>query len=70
MIEQNDLSPIQSFYTFSDLPINVFKHPKFFIEVLFWSNGTTTTHSHSFTGGFYVVSGESLNVVSAFYCDR
>lgn len=62
MSKPNDLAPIQSFYNFSDLPVNVFKHPKFFIEVLFWSNGTTTTHNHAFSGCFYVVHGQSLNI--------
>ncbi len=62
MSKPNDLAPIQSFYNFSDLPINVFKHQKFFIEVLFWSNGTTTTHNHAFSGCFYVVHGQSLNI--------
>ena len=45
---------------FGQPPLTVYWHPGFYIEVLFWMNGTTSVHQHAFSGAFSVVEGSSL----------
>jgi len=65
-IQQSAFDSMQTMVAFSDLALNVFRHPRFFIEVLYWTTGTTTIHEHSFSGAFYVWHGQSLNVEYTF----
>jgi hypothetical protein len=46
--------------TFGQPPVTVFCHPRFYIEALFWTTGTTSIHQHGFAGAFTVLEGSSL----------
>jgi len=66
LVHQATFDSMQTMAAFSDLALNVFQHPRFFIEVLYWATGTTTIHEHSFSGAFYVWHGQSLNIEYSF----
>jgi hypothetical protein len=53
--------PEQQYRDFGQPPINVFLSERFFIEVLFWYDSTTTIHQHAFSGAFGVLAGSSLH---------
>jgi hypothetical protein len=46
---------------FSNLPITVFSGLRFYIDIYFWLDGTTTIHQHGFAGAFQVLTGSSLH---------
>jgi len=46
---------------FGEPPITVYAGRRFYIEVLFWFNGTTAIHQHGFDGAFSVLAGSSLH---------
>jgi hypothetical protein len=54
--EQEDLDA-----SFSEPPLTLFVHPRFYIEALHWSAGTPGIHHHSFSGAFSVLAGSSLH---------
>ena len=45
---------------FGEPPVVVYWDSRFYIEVLFWTTGTTAIHQHSFSGAFTVLSGSSV----------
>ena len=45
---------------FGEPPITVYEGHRFYIEVLFWLDGTTSIHQHGFSGSFGVLSGSSI----------
>jgi hypothetical protein len=45
---------------FGQPPLTVFAHPRFYIEILFWTTSTTAVHQHGFSGAFSVLEGSSL----------
>jgi hypothetical protein len=47
--------------TFGEPPITLYSAPEFVIEVLFWVDGTTSIHEHSFSGAFHVLEGSSIH---------
>jgi hypothetical protein len=49
------------FAKFGEPPITVLFTPRFYIEVLYWLDGTTQIHQHSFSGAFYVLDGSSIH---------
>ncbi|MHB1221971.1 MAG: cupin domain-containing protein [Gammaproteobacteria bacterium] len=51
---------------FGDLQQITYRHAKFFIEVLYWSDGATAIHDHGFSGSFYVMHGSSINAEYTF----
>jgi hypothetical protein len=53
---QDDVS-----YAFGQPPIMVAWNPRFYIQVLFWIDGSTTIHQHAFSGAFHVLEGSSLH---------
>jgi hypothetical protein len=55
---------------FGEPPIAVFWHPKFFIEVLFWTTGSPAVHEHGFVGAFRVLEGSSLQSRFNYRVDR
>lgn len=55
---------------FGDPPITIFAGPRFFIDVYFWLDGTTSVHQHSFTGAFQVLLGSSIHSSYSFREDR
>lgn len=46
---------------FGDPPITLFVGPRFYIDVYYWLDGTTSIHQHSFTGAFQVLLGSSIH---------
>jgi hypothetical protein len=44
----------------------VFDDPRFYIQLLFWLDGTTQIHQHEFSGAFHVLAGSSLHAEFAF----
>jgi hypothetical protein len=55
---------------FGQPPVTVFSDPRFYIEVLFWVDGSTTIHSHGFSGAFHVLAGASLEASYQFEPQR
>jgi hypothetical protein len=61
--------------TFGSPALRVYVHERFYIEVLFWVDATTSIHQHGFSGAFHVLEGSSLQSEFAFrpehrYSDR
>ena len=54
--EQMDLEA-----NFGDPPITVYVGPRFYIDVYFWLDGTTSIHQHAFAGAFQVLLGSSVH---------
>jgi hypothetical protein len=46
---------------FGDPPLTVFSGRRFYIQVLFWLEGSTSIHRHGFSGAFMVLDGSSLH---------
>jgi hypothetical protein len=51
---------------FGQPPITVYRGSRFVVDVLYWVDGTTTIHSHAFSGAFQVMSGSSVHGVYTF----
>lgn len=46
---------------FGNPPITLFSGPRFYIDVYYWLDGTTSIHQHAFTGAFQVLLGSSIH---------
>ncbi len=46
---------------FGNPPITLFVGPRFYIDVYYWLDGTTTIHQHAFSGAFQVLQGSSVH---------
>lgn len=46
---------------FGNPPITLFSGPRFYIDVYYWVDGTTTIHQHGFCGAFQVLLGSSIH---------
>jgi len=57
----DDQQPLQTQSGFGQPEIIVFEDPRFYIQVLFWLDGTTDIHQHTFSGAFHVLLGSSLH---------
>jgi len=44
----------------------VYDDPRFYIQVLFWLDGTTDIHQHTFSGAFHVMAGSSIHSLFDF----
>jgi hypothetical protein len=64
-LEQRSLDRV-----FGQPPVTVFSDPRFYIDVLFWVDGTTTIHQHGFSGSFHVMSGCSIEARYAFELEQ
>ena len=51
---------VNPYSAFGEPDITLFTHPRFFIQALFWTTGTTAVHEHSFSGAFSVLQGSSI----------
>ena len=51
---------------FGQPPITVFHCEHFYIDVLFWVDGTTAIHQHRFSGAFHVMDGSSVQSTYQF----
>lgn len=52
---------------FGQPPATVYWHPQFYIDVLFWTTGTTSVHQHGFWGSFAVLEGSSVHSQYTFH---
>ena len=55
---------------FGNPPITTYVGPRFFIDVYYWLDGTTTIHQHSFSGAFQVLLGGSVHSRYRFAKER
>jgi hypothetical protein len=46
---------------FGNPPITLFSGSRFYVDVYYWLDGTTSIHQHSFTGAFQVLLGSSIH---------
>lgn len=61
-----DDQPPQTDSPFGEPEIVVYHHPRFYIQLLFWLDGTTAIHQHEFSGAFHVMHGSSIHAHYAF----
>jgi hypothetical protein len=62
--------PRQSDKDFGQPPINVYVGEGFFIQALFWVDGTTSIHEHGFVGAFGVLCGSSVESTYSFTTEK
>jgi hypothetical protein len=62
----NDEQAPQSQSGFGQPELVVYSHPRFYIQVLFWLDGTTDIHQHEFSGAFHVLAGSSIHAQFVF----
>lgn len=56
-----DDQPVQTDSDFGQPEIIAYSHPRFYIQLLFWMDGTTAIHQHEFSGAFHVMHGSSIH---------
>src|SRR5258705_9593809 len=56
-----DDQPLQTDSPFGEPEIVAYTHPRFYIHLLFWMDGTTAIHQHEFSGAFHVMYGSSIH---------
>ncbi len=56
-----DDQPFQSQSGFGQPELVAFNHQRFYIQILFWLEGTTDIHQHEFSGAFHVMQGSSIH---------
>jgi hypothetical protein len=57
----DDAQPYQTQSGFGQPELVVFDDPRFYIQILFWLDGTTDIHQHTFSGAFHVMAGSSIH---------
>jgi hypothetical protein len=62
----DDEQPFQTMSGFGQPEIVAFNHPRFYIQLLFWLDGTTDIHQHEFSGAFHVMTGSSIHAHYVF----
>ena len=62
----SDEQPRQTDSPFGEPEIVAYSHPRFYIQLLFWLDGTTAIHQHEFSGAFHVLHGSSIHASYAF----
>src|SRR6266496_2769188 len=55
---------------FGNPPITLFNGARFYIDVYYWLDGTTSIHQHSFSGAFQVLLGSSIHSRYSFREDK
>jgi hypothetical protein len=56
-----DDQPFQSESSFGQPELIAFNDTRFYIQILFWLEGTTEIHQHEFSGAFHVMQGSSVH---------
>jgi hypothetical protein len=62
----SDEQPFQTDSEFGEPEIVAYSHPQFYIQLLFWMDGTTAIHQHEFSGAFHVMHGSSIHAHYTF----
>jgi len=47
--------------SFGNPPITLYSGPRFYIDIYFWTDGTTSIHQHAFCGAYQVLLGGSIH---------
>src|SRR5438128_9880383 len=63
--EQQDMAG-----AFGNPPITLFNGPRFYVDIYYWLDGTTTIHQHAFSGAFQVLLGSSIHSSYTFREDK
>jgi hypothetical protein len=63
---RNDDQASQTESGFGQPELVAYDHPRFYIQVLFWLDGTTDIHQHEFSGAFHVMAGSSIHANFSF----
>ncbi len=66
----DDEQPSQTQSGFGQPEIVAYDHPRFYIQLLFWLEGTTEIHQHEFSGAFHVMHGSSIHALYGFENSR
>ena len=66
----NDEQPLQGHSGFGQPELVAFSDPRFYIQILFWMEGTTDIHQHEFSGAFHVMHGSSVHSEFDFVDDQ
>ena len=53
--------PLQGHSAFGQPELIAFHNKRFYIQILFWMEGTTKIHQHGFSGAFHVMHGSSVH---------
>src|SRR6266550_2729511 len=61
-----DEQPPQTDSDFGEPELVAYSHPRFYIQLLFWTDGTTAIHQHEFSGAFHVMHGSSIHAQYEF----
>jgi hypothetical protein len=56
--------------SFGEPPLTLGSTSRFYVEALFWLDGTTTIHQHRFSGAFMVLDGSSIHTRYRFACTQ
>src|SRR3954454_2905914 len=62
----SDEQPFQTDSEFGEPELVAYSHPRFYVQLLFWMDGTTAIHQHEFSGAFHVMHGSSIHAHYAF----
>ncbi len=62
----SDDQPFQTDSEFGEPELIAYSHPRFYIQLLFWMDGTTAIHQHEFSGAFHVMYGSSIHAQYVF----
>src|SRR6266536_3105858 len=46
---------------FGNPPLTLYVGPRFYVDIYYWLDGTTSIHQHAFTGAFQVLLGSSIH---------
>ncbi|HTK76962.1 MAG TPA: hypothetical protein VL371_16970, partial [Gemmataceae bacterium] len=57
----DDEQPFQTDSDFGEPELVAYHHPRFYVQLLFWMDGTTAIHQHEFSGAFHVLLGSSIH---------
>ena len=57
----SDEQPFQTDSEFGEPELVAYSDPRFYIQLLFWMDGTTAIHQHEFSGAFHVMHGSSIH---------
>jgi hypothetical protein len=57
----DDEQPFQTQSGFGQPELVAYDDPRFYIQILFWLEGTTDIHQHEFSGAFHVLEGSSIH---------
>ena len=52
---------VEGVEAFGDLPMVAYRGSQFSVTLLVWTSGSTSIHTHGFSGAFRVLSGSSIH---------